>query len=807
MNQDSKERGSMPEKAPKPNIFQRLFIESTFIALLALSIVLGTVTGLAMSYQTAITEEARQVLQLADYKPSRVTQIFADDEETVIGEFALERRIPLSYDEIPLQMRQAIMAIEDSRFEKHWGVDPLGIMRAGWRNFQAGATVEGGSTLTQQLAKLLFLTPEKTLMRKVKEALIAIQIERHFTKQQIMEFYCNQIFLGGGAYGIEAGAQYYFNKSVKDLKLEEFAMLAAIPKAPSSYSPALNKKNAKMRRDLVLENMVQEGFISRSQADQAKKKPVVLNLPSRTGNNNSPYSYFVEEVRQYLEQSYGTRVAHTSGLRVYTTLDAEAQRKAVQAVRKGLHDYDHRHPKWRASFINVIESEKVKDLASYRHPDWQDEIEEGSYIHGLVLDVTDKAATISFGKQSAQLTPKDLTWVKKPLTQLLKKGDLAIFNIKKFDPEEKKLTIGLEQLPQVNGAFICLDAKTGEVKAMVGGYGFNYSKFNNATQGNRQTGSVFKPFIYAAAIENGWKVEDPVADTPLTIGEWSPHDYDGKYMGVISLSTAIAQSRNIPAVRLLQDVTVQKGVEIVKRFGITNPMAPYLPSALGATEVPLIELVSAYSVFANGGMRAKPHYIRRIIDSEGRLLEEQKEEQEKVLSPYVASSMVTLMKGVVEKGTAARIKAETVAELNKREIAGKTGTVNDFTDAWFIGYTPSIAAGFWIGHPGQKLSLGEGETGAQAALPVWINFMKSYLKGRPIEKFVEVKQPEPKLKELQEKLAKHRAEQIMKAVDGTEFSVPSPSMLDPNWTPDYDPEAPPPAPKPPAKPEKEEDQG
>ncbi|MEW6735631.1 MAG: PBP1A family penicillin-binding protein [Acidobacteriota bacterium] len=778
MSQASKkEVSSLTERSAKPTRLQRFFFKSTFLALLLLSIILGTVTGLVVSYQTSLTDEANQVLQLATYKPSLVTQVLADDGQTVIGEFSLERRIPLSYDEIPPRMREAILAIEDSRFQHHWGVDPLGIIRAGWRNFQAGSTVEGGSTLTQQLAKMLFLTPEKTYTRKMKEALLAIQIERHFTKQQIMEFYCNQIFLGGGAYGIEAGAQYYFGKSVQNLTLEEYALLAAIPKAPGIYSPKRNMNNAKQRRNLVLDNMAEEGFITRSVAEEAKKHPIKLNISSRNGNNNSPYAYFVEEVRQYLEDNYGTRVAHTSGLKVYTTLNAEAQRHALQAVRRGLHAYDHRHPRWRNKLYNVIDNDNVKNLANYRNPDWEQEFVENMYAQGLVMEVNEKAASIRFGDYQAQLTPKDAAWVRQPLPQLLKKGDLAIFHIKKINKEKREFTVGLEQLPQVSGALICQDAQTGEIKVMVGGYDFNSAKFNNATQANRQTGSAFKPLIYTAAIENGWRAEDLVADAPFQAGDWTPHNYDGKFMGLIPLRTALAQSRNIPAIRLLQSTGIQKGAEMVRRFGITNPMAPYLPSALGATEVPLIELVSAYSTFANKGMRAKSYYIRRIIDNEGRLLEETKPQLAKVISPYVAGTMVSLMRGVVEGGTAARIKGEKEADLAKREIAGKTGTVNDFTDAWFIGYTPSLVTGFWIGYPGEKRSLGEGETGAQAALPVWIDFMKFYLKGKPIEKFGEIPKPDPQTVELQAKRARQHLDEMLSVTGKSTSGQPLPSTL------------------------------
>lgn len=768
--------------ASKPTLLQRFFSKKTFLALFLLALLLGIVTGLELSYQYGLSYDAQAVKQLADYKPSLVTQVIADDGKTVIGEFSLERRMPLSYDEIPLRMRQAVMAIEDARFKSHWGIDPIGITRAGWRNFQAGATVEGGSTLTQQLAKMLFLSPEKSLTRKLKEALLALQIERQFTKQQIMEFYCNQIFLGGGSYGIEAGAQYYFGKSVKDLELEETALLAGLPKAPSAYSPTRDINRATARRNLVLDNMAEEGFISRQDANTAKSKPIKLNVYSRIGNNNTPYGYFVEEVRQYLEESYGTRVAHTSGMKVYTTLNADAQRHAVQAVRRGLHDYSRRHPSSAEyKYYNIIASESIKKLDTYRPSDWDQEIKEKMYIQGLVMSVDEKGAEIKIGERQVLLTGKDVPEIKQPLSKILKKGDLAICYIKKLNPEKNEFTISLEKLPQVAGAFVCIEAQTGEIKAMVGGYDFNLSKFNNATQGNRQTGSSFKPFIYSAALEDGWLADEYISDAPISYGEWSPRNYDGSFMGPITLRKAIAQSRNIPAVKLLQAVGIQKGAEVVKRFGITNPMAPYLPSALGATEVPLLEMVSAYSTFPNQGSRVKPYYVKRITDPNGKLLEEKAPETVSVVSSYVAATMVSLMQGVVESGTARRIKSEKEAKLNERPIAGKTGTVNDFTDAWFIGYTPSLVAGFWIGYQGEKKTLGKGETGATSSLPVWIDFMRYYLKDKEIEKFPEVPEPEEALKKVQEKRYKDRLEAYMAsaAVYSGANSIPLPEILIP----------------------------
>ncbi len=755
---------------------------------LVVSAVLGALATLLFLQWFATTDDQRQVAALADFQPSVVTRVYADDGRTVIGEFALERRVPLSYDEIPLRMRQAIMAIEDARFEYHWGVDPIGLARAAWKNFLAGRTVEGGSTLTQQLTKILFLSPERTLERKIQEAILALQIERQYTKEQIMELYCNQINLGGGAYGVEAGAQYYFGKSIRDCSIEECALLAAIPKAPSGYSPILRPQEAKRRRNLVIANMLEAGYITAAEAEAAKATDLKLNVTSaRELNTSGPFAYVVEEVRRELESRFGTRGTHTGGLQVITTIDAPAQIQAVNAVRWGLHRYEERHGGSRRDtpIPNVLDELKGKDLSTYQHPEWAYEPFNGMYLHGLVTRVTGRTAEVSFGKYRATVTFSP--------DRPLREGDLPMFVIKSGAPRNSALQpvtdtplppsspspasapgrkgrresgpstppppsngvlqVELRSLPVVAGAMLCLNARTGEIKTMVGGYDFSQSKFNNVTQANRQTGSCFKPFIYTAAIENGWTPDDLVSDTPFQSGNWSPRNYDGGFTGPIPLRTALAKSRNIPAVRLLASVGIRRGAEVVRRFGITNPMAPYLPSALGATEVPLIEMVAAYSVFPNQGKRAKPHLIRRILDYDGRTIfdfdRDESERETRVISGYVAAQMVDMMRGVVDGGTATKIRAVADGDLNKRQIGGKTGTVNDWTDAWFIGYTPSITCGVWIGYPGEKRTLGKGETGGEAALPMWIEFMKVYLRGKPLETFDKAPAPDNELEKLQ----------------------------------------------------------
>ncbi|MCI0489828.1 MAG: PBP1A family penicillin-binding protein [Blastocatellia bacterium] len=737
----------IPKSGQSGNWLQEFFRRYTFLALLALSVIAGIMFGATVAYQASMTEEAQQVAALATYRPNLVTRVLADDGKSVIGEFSLERRIPVTYDQIPDTMKNAIWAIEDDRFFQHIGVDPIRIVAAAFKNFSSGRRAQGASTLTQQLARALFLTPEKTYTRKIKEALLSLQIERYYTKEQIMEMYCNQIFLGGGSYGFEAASQYYFSRSLKDLSLEECALLAGLPQAPSLYSPTRDEKAARDRRNVVLYRMREEGYISEADYERARQTPINLSLNPQVGNNNSIYGYFVEEVRQEAEETFGTRQTQTGGMNIYTTLDVNAQRDAVRAVRRGLHAYENRHGKrWRGNLVNVIEQKMAGDLTHYTHPDWTGDHIAGEYIYGLVMDVNKEGADVRFGEYRAIIAEAETKWAGGPPSKLLKAGDLAVFKVGKIDEESKKLEVALDQLPRVDGALVCLDSKTGEVKAMVGGYDFSTRKFNNATQAERQTGSCFKPFIYAAAIEYGFTPDTVVNAGPFVDPGtgWSPHNYDGSAGGgMLPMRNALQHSLNVVAVRLLSMVSVDNGAEIVKRLGLPNPMKRVLPSALGATEEPLIDMVSAYSVFSNMGTRAKPHLISRVTDADSNPIQEHEAESFKAVSPYVASQMQDMMRAAVTGGTAGSIMGN--KELAKRTICGKTGTVNDFTDAWFIGYTPSYTTGVWIGYPGLKRSLGNGEAGSVAALPMWIEFMEKFLKDRPDDKFPKSPPPDKEI--------------------------------------------------------------
>ena len=703
-------------------------------AVLVLALFAGGLTGLLLSSQASLTSFAAEVDALADYRPPQITKVYAGNGK-IIGELALERRIPIEYEQIPEQLKQAILAIEDTRFYEHIGVDPVRIVGSAIQNVIRQRRAQGASTLTQQLARVLFLRREKTYLRKLKEAMFALQIERVYTKEQIMTMYCNQIFLGGGAYGFEAAANYYFKKSLKDLSLHQYALLAAIPKGPQLYSPLLRPKAALERRNLVLQSMVEAGFLSSAEGAAARSRPLDLDPDDQRGKNDrSPHAYFIEEVRQELQRVLVEKHAqdamdvYRAGLSVYTSLDEEAQVAAVKAVRKGAQLYQRRHG-WKIKLENVS-AKYGNALDKYTHPSWNNAAPAVDEVMvGLVREVSDRGAQVSIGSYTATVTAEDTEIVGRPPSSIFKRGDLATFKVRSIDMAKRQVAVTFEPQPDVQAALVLLDVKTGQIKAMVGGYDFATSKFNHATQANRQTGSVFKPFIYAAALEHGLRPDDIVDDVPFQRGNWIPHNYDDSYMGPIPIREALALSRNIPAVRVLDEIGVKNAADLVARLKLPNPMAPFLPSALGATEEPLLNMVSAYAAFPNQGTWVEPTRILRIVDRDGNTLDVGQPRQEKVLSDYVAGQMVELMRGAVQFGTA------TAAGSLGHELAGKTGTVNDFTDAWFIGYTPSVVCGVWIGYSDQKKSLGKGESGASAALPFWIDFMREYLKGKEKERF------------------------------------------------------------------------
>jgi len=686
-----------------------------FGLLVLFSALIGASAGLLLVYSTDLP----QVEQLEHYRPSSITELY-DDQGRVVGSFALQRRVVSNYGDFPALLREALISIEDKDFYSHWGINVWRIAGAAYRDIESGGRVQGASTLTMQLARNLFLSPDRSFRRKIEEALLAIQIERRFTKQQIFTLYANQIFLGHGAYGFEAASEYYFSKPARDLTLEEAALLAGLPKAPGQYSPILHPDRALKRRNLVINAMLEDGKITANQANDARGQPLGLKLQH---DPNSLAPYFVEEVRRYLENRYGTDQVHEGGLRVYTSLDTELERAANHAVLDGLAAYERRHG-WKGHLENVLR--EGQSLTGYEHPDWEEEPELGGYVHALVTSLVAHGAIVKFGRYAATLTEADGAWTGHKLEDILRAGDLVYVKISSFT-SETKAHVSLEQDSGAQGALIAIDNASGSIKAMVGGRDFEESKFNRATQALRQVGSSFKPYVYTAAIDQGARPDDTILDSPITFetasGPYVPHNYDEKFEGTITLRRALAQSRNIPALKLASTIGIRTVIDYAHRFGITSNLPAYLPVALGAAEVTLFEQTSAFSVFPNDGVRVTPRYITKVTDYEGRVLEEDFPDVRDVIAARTARIMTSMLREVVLHGTGIA-----AASLN-RPLGGKTGTTNDFTDAWFVGFSPSMTAGVWMGYD-EKKSLGAKETGAHAALPIWIEFMKVALAGR-----------------------------------------------------------------------------
>ena len=693
--------------------------------LLLCSITLGAGFGLIFVYASDLPE----IRALETYRPDVVTEIYADDGQ-LVGSFALQRRILMTYEQCPKILYNAVLAIEDQHFEDHWGIDFPRIAGAAYRNILKGRRAEGASTISMQLAGNLFLDrSDRSFRRKVEEMLLALQIERRYTKPQIFTMYANQVYLAHGNYGFAAAAQFYFGKPVSELKLSEAALLAGMVRGPI-YSPITDPARALARRNLVLRRMAEEGKITPAEEGPAMNAALGLHL-QYPRNDLAPY--FFEEIRKYLEFTYGTEAVHERGLRVYTTLNVNMQRAANQAVRDGLHAYDRRHG-WRGGLPNILRDNLGK-LDTYEDEDWRHAVEKGGYVTGLVLSLDDRSALIKIGPYRAFLSPSEFAWTgrRKP-SELLKVGDLAQFQI--LELRETTARIQLEQQPAAQAALVAIDNATGELKAMVGGYSFEDSKYNRATQAVRQVGSSFKIYVYADAIENGASPFDTILDAPLTTisgGQlYSPHNYDERFEGTITLRRALAGSRNVPAVKLAEKLTINSVVDMARRFGITTSLPPYLPLALGAADMKLIEHVSAFTVFPNDGIRIDAHMIRRVTTYEGALLEEAHPEVHDVLSPEVARTMTAMLEEVIHFGTGVQAK-----QLG-RPAAGKTGTTQDYTDAWFIGFTPQLTAGAWVGFDDKQISLGKKETGARAALPLWLEFMQGALAGQPVLDFANV---------------------------------------------------------------------
>jgi len=707
---------------------RKIAARQTFLLILGAAGLCGVMFGLVIVYAI----DMPQMEDLARYRPNTTT-VLLDIHNREIGSFALERRIVVTYTDLPPVLRNAILSIEDKSFERSWGINLFRVIGAAYTDLHSKGRTQGASTLTMQLARNLFLSPQKTFSRKLQEIFLTIQIERRFTKEQIFTLYANQIYLGHGRYGFEAGSEFYFSKHAKDLTLDEAALLAALPKGPEYYSPLRNPDRALKRRNLVLSEMESDHKITAQEAAMAKSQPLGLKIEIPP---NSVAPYFVEEVRRQLEKEYGVDEVHGAGLRVYTTLDLDLQKVANKAVLDGTAKYERRHG-WKGNLQNVVLA--GLDAEIYKHPDWVSRVEPGDYVHGMVTQVHGKEAVVKVGTQQiVMMGPEDWKWTQNNAAdEFLKNGDLVYVRIESMDAfGQGKAT--LQQDSGAQASMMAINNANGEVIAMVGGRDFALSQFNRATQSQRQVGSSFKPYVYTAAMEAGMKPTDTVLDAPVSFwtpnGPYTPHNYEPDWKGTMSLIMAFAESRNIPALKLADKVGIKKVIEVAQRFGITSTLPPFLPIAIGAADITLAEQVGGYAVFPNDGIRIEPHYIRQVTQPDGVPLETHNPEVKEVISVDTARDMMILLQAVTRFGTGAA-----AAALN-HPLGGKTGTTNDYTDAWFIGFSPSVTCGTWIGFD-DRTSLGSKETGAQAALPMWMDFMRAAIVGKDSEAFPTANEP------------------------------------------------------------------
>ncbi len=690
---------------------------------------LGTLSGVLFAY----ADDLPEISALDDYRPNTITRVLARDGQ-VIGEFATERRVVVRYDDLAPALRQAIMASEDADFEQHFGLSVSRIFITAAKDVLTGQRA-GASTITQQVARNLFLQAEymrggiyeRSLERKIKEAILAVQLEKRYTKPEILAFYANQVPLAHGAYGVEAGARMYFGKSARDLSLEEAATIAAIIQTPARLSPFVNPDRTLARRNnYVLTRMAEEGFITAAQAEEARRRPLVLRGQPTPAPSIAPY--FVEDVRKELERKYGASALYEAGLRVQTTLDVAWQRAADAALDRGLRRIDKRRRVYRRPARNV--EGRGTTVETYTDPRWTRPIASGDVIPAVVVSVPPRGARgavrVRIGARLFDLPPQAFAWTGKTApADLFTRGDLIEVSADAVeDGVPRSLT--LEQAPIVEGALVALDNRTGQVRAMVGGFDFARSKFNRATQARRQVGSLFKPIVYAAALDHGFTAESTFVDAPVSYEAgpnqppYQPLNYDRKYEGAVTLRRALEQSRNIPAVKALAEVGPEEVVRYARRLGLTGAYPPYLSLALGAAESTLVEMTSAYSAFANLGVRMRPLSVLTVSDREGTVLEQNRPEPHEALKADTAFLLAHLLRGVVQRGTAA-----SAAALDW-PLAGKTGTMDEYTDAWFVGFDPDITVGVWVGYD-EKRPLGSGQTGAAAALPIWTDFMRAYL--------------------------------------------------------------------------------
>ena len=701
------------------------------VALVVGAALAGTASGVVFAF----VGDLPAISALDNWSPATITRVYGRDG-TLVGDFATERRQIVAYDDIPEVLRQAIMSAEDGDFMAHGGLKVgrmlLAALQAVKDKLFSGARTPGRSTITQQLARQLFPDSvgfERSPERKIKEALVALQIEKRYTKPEVFTMYANKVYWGHGVYGVEAAARLYFGKSVRDVNLDEAAMLAGIIQGHQRQSPYVTMEAAVRRRNYTLGRMAAEGYITRDEAEAAMKRPIVTHgEPSRPP---SMAPYFLEAVRQHLDDHYGAQAVYEGGLSVKTGLDPQLQRAASDALDWKLRQLDKLRG-YRAPTRHVRESlsEKVT-LDTYRHPRWTREPVEGDLAEALVMNIVGDTVTLRIGRWHGTLPRSAYTWTRRRAAQLAKPGDLLEVRVGTVNPEDNSFVVKtLEQRPLLQGAVLAIENRTGQVLAMVGGSSFEDTKFNRSMQALRQVGSLFKPFVYTTAIDRGYTALSPLDDVPTSFyagpnqPPYEPKNYDRKFMGEgLTLRRALELSRNVPAIRLMDALGPPTVIEYAKRLGITAPLPPYLSVAIGSAEATLIEMVSAYAAYPNQGVRMKPQLVLTVNDREGNVLELHRPEPHEAIRADTAYVLAELMQGVVRHGTAA-----SAASLDW-PLGGKTGTTDDYTDAWFIGFDPDITVGVWIGYD-QKRTIGNDMTGTHAALPVWKEIMKPWVERR-----------------------------------------------------------------------------
>ena len=716
----------------------RIARRAGLLVLFAVVAIAGAASGVLFAY----AGDLPRISALDDYAPNTVTRVLAADGE-VIGDFATERRIVVGFDEISPHLRQAIVSAEDKDFDRHLGVSITRIVITAVQDIIKRRTA-GGSTITQQFVKLQFLTPEKTLERKVKEALLAIQIEKRYTKREILTFYCNQIYLGHGTYGVEAASRLYFDKRARDLTVEEAALIAGIVQLPERQSPFVDMRRATRRRNYVLQRLAEDGYLSAAEAADLSKRPIAVKGEPVRDQSVAPY--LVEEVRKHLERTYGAKRLYESGLTVRTSIDPVLQRAANRALADGLRRIEKRHAGFRRPARNLVDEGLAPE--TFSHPRWRRPLAVSDVVPALVVSVAGErppargtaaaarplpagGARLRVGRFAAVLSRDGFAWTRRrSAAAFLREGDVVEVRILEMDEAKGTASVALEQEPELDGAVLAIDNRTGQVLAMVGGYDFGRSKWNRAVQADRQMGSVFKPIVYTTAIDRGYTPATILVDAPVSYpagpGQppYAPHNYDNRFEGAVTVRRALEQSRNVPTVRVMADLGPAPVIEYARRLGFQGRMDPYLSTALGSASASLTEVTAAYAAFPNQGVLMRPYHVLSVRDREGNLLEESRPEPHDAIRADTAFVVTNLLCGVAARGTAA------AAASLKWPLGGKTGTTNDYTDAWFVGFDPDITVGVWVGYNDKK-PLGPAETGAQAALPIWMDVMRAHIAQHP----------------------------------------------------------------------------